>query len=145
MASLEAQALPYKLIYKYPGMRPKDEVIWDRFVQQRPGAFDAVYYNVPVGDPSRNEAELDEMKFNGGYGVSRWRVDVLGVKDGKQYVIEIKPSADTHAVGEVLAYKALLVAEGKILPDAIPLIITDDASMILLQACAPLGVAVQQI
>jgi len=137
--------MPYRLHHRYPGMRPKDEVIWDKYIQMHPGVFDSCFYNVPVGDPSHNDSEKGEMQYNGGWGVSTWRVDVVGIKDAMQYVIEIKPHADTHAIGEVLAYRALLIAEGKIKPDAIPLIITDEASMILLQACAALGVAVQQV
>ena len=118
---------------------------WDKFIQQMPGAFDSVFYNVPVGDPARNDAERDEMRYNGGFGVTQWRVDVVGIKDGKQYIIEIKPFVDTHAIGEVLAYKALLIKEGKIKADAIPLIITDNASVILIQACGMLGVHVAQV
>ena len=145
MPEIPAVLMPYKLIHKYPGMRPNDEVIWDKFIEQRPGAFDSCFYNVPVGNPARDNIQLEEMKHNGGWGVSTWRVDVVAIKDAKQYVIEIKPHADTHAIGEVLAYRALLISEGKIAPDAIPLIITDDASMILLQVCALLGVDFQQV
>jgi len=140
-----AQLMPYKLIHKYPGMRPKDEVIWDKFIQQMPNAFDSVFYNVPVGNPAKNSLEYAEMKFNGGYGVTQWRIDVLGIKDAKQYIIEVKPYADTHAVGEVLSYRALLIGEGKIRNDAIPLIITDNASEILIQACGMLGVHVATV
>jgi hypothetical protein len=145
MHAPQAQMHPYKLLHVYPGMRPKDEVIWDKFIQEHPGIFDACWYNVPVGDPAHNDIERGVMKFNGGFGVTQWRVDVLAQKDGKHYVIEVKPSADTHAIGEVLAYRALLIAEGKIQPDAEAIIITNDASMILLQAATALGVAVQQV
>jgi hypothetical protein len=145
MVETIAQLLPYKLLHKYPGMRPKDEVIWDKYIQAHPGIFDSCFYNVPVGNPARNHLELAEMKFNGGYGVTQWRVDVVGIRDGKQYVIEVKPFADTHAIGEVLGYRALLIADGKIKPDAHAMIITNDASQILLQVCALLGIGVVQV
>lgn len=142
---MEATLLPYKLIHKYPGMRPKDEVIWDKLIQQKPGLFDSCFYNVPVGNPAANETQAVEMKFNGGWGVSTWRVDVVAIRDAKQYVIEIKPHADTHAIGEVLAYRALLIGAGKIKPDAEAIIVTDDASQILIQACGRLGIAIWEV
>ena len=145
MIEAHATLLPYKLLHKYPGMRPKDEVIWDKYIQAHPGIFDSCFYNVPVGDPAHNNFERAEMKFNGGFGVTQWRVDVVAIRDGLQYVIEVKPYADTHAIGEVLAYRALLIAEGKIRPDARAMIITDNASQILLQVSTLLGIAVQQV
>lgn len=140
-----AEVHPYRLLNRYPGMGKRDEIIWDKFVQQRPGAFDSVFYNVALGDPARDDIERGEMEFNGGLGVSCWRVDVVGVKDGRQYVIEVKPNAGADAVGQALCNKAILVSEGKVKPDAIPLVITDNASMILLQAAALLGCGVQQV
>ena len=66
----------------------------------------------------------------------------FSIGDAKQYVIEVKPHADTHAIGEVLAYRALLVAAGKIKPDAEAIIVTNDASQILIQSCGLLGIAI---
>lgn len=145
MQILHPLLLPYKLLPKYPGMRPRDEVIWDVFVQNNPGYFDTCEYNVAVGDPARTEEEREEMRYNGGDGVSFWRVDVLGKKGGKEYVIEIKPDAGAGSIGQVLAYKALLISEGKISLGAIPMIITDNASKILLMAADELGVVVHQV
>jgi len=102
--------------------------------------FDYCWYNVPVGDPSREDFSREEMQRNGAWGVSTWRIDVLAQKGDKYFVIELKPEADTHAIGEVVAYRGLLMSEGKITSNSLPMVITDSASVILKQACAAIGV-----
>jgi hypothetical protein len=140
-----AELLPYKLLHKYPGMRPRDEVIWDKFIQKFPDQFIHCFYNVPVGNPAKNSEEREAMLYNGAYGVTQWRVDVVAVNGDKNWVIEIKPDADTHAIGEVLAYKELLIAEGRLEPGAIAMIVTNEASEILQQACFALDIVCIQV
>lgn len=136
------QPHPYKLLHTYPGMGKKDEIIWDEYIKARPDVFDACYYNVPVGDPSHSESERDEMLYNGGMGVSQWRVDVLAYRDGKPFIIELKPNAGGGSIGQVLSYRAVLAKHGVVPKDTPCMVITNSASPIFQEAAALLGVGV---
>ena len=130
----------YKLLAKYPGMRPKDEVIWDDFVHSNPDAFDRVWYNVHIGDPATHLHNEEEMIASGAYDVLQWLVDVVAEIDGVFIVIEIKPDARAGALGQALAYKELLIAEHRIPPSSKATVITDELQAITEQAALLLGV-----
>lgn len=133
---------PYKLLDKYPGMRPEDEVLWDEYVKNHPNRFDTVWYNVHVGEPIRDDIEKNAAVATGAYSVSQWCVDVIAISGLEYYVIEIKPNALAGALGQALAYTRLLQHE-KSAPDyAQPIVLTDNISPITEQAAYLLGVGV---
>ena len=132
----------YKLFAKYPGMRPKDEAIWDAFIMSHPETFDFCYYNVHLGDPAHDDAEREEMRANGMFDVSQWCVDVLAFKGAMPFVIEVKPYAGAGAIGQALAYRAKLIDDQFITANAQAAILTDNFSPILLEVCQLLNVAV---
>ena len=134
--------MPYRLIDKYPGMRPRDEVIWDEFVRLNPSAFDYVYYDVHMGEPTSDPREKQRMLANGSYEVSQWCVDALAIAGEVEHVIEIKPNAGAGALGQALAYVKLLQAEGRVSDKAVPVVLTDVLSPITEQAAKALGVIV---
>lgn len=139
---LPAIRQPYKLLQKYDGMGPNDEVIWDSFIMANPSAFDFVYYNVHIGRPTDDPVIEQTMRRNGSWEVSQWCVDVLAFASGKPYVIEVKPNAGAGALGQALSYTRLLQAEGFIGEDAQPIVVTDNLSPITEQAALQLGVIV---
>lgn len=136
---------PFQELAHYPGMRPRDVAIWERFIIDNPGAFDRVWYNVHLGNPVRYDEHEDEMRRNGMYEVSQWCVDVIAQKRDKLYTIEVKPDAKAGAIGQAIAYTKLITAE---IPDQIdlqPVVITDDASPITENAARLLGVELVQV
>lgn len=132
----------YKLLEKYPGMRPRDEYIWDDYVQKHPQAFTSVYYNVPLGDPFPEDDAKIEAKANGAYEVSQWRIDALAEDDTAIYVIEIKPDAGAGALGQALAYVKLIQKEWNIIKPIYPVVLTDKITPVMEQAAKMLGVLV---
>lgn len=131
---------PFKLLPRYPGLRPNDEAIWDDFIQKNPSAFDHVFYNVHVGDPSSDEGHKKVMLSNGSFEVSQWCVDVVAFANDVPHIIEIKPEAGASAIGQVLAYKTLLIQEGRISEPCVPVILTNTISPITEQAALRLGI-----
>ncbi|MCI0619653.1 hypothetical protein L0Y40_01290 [Candidatus Wolfebacteria bacterium] len=129
-------------MHRYPGMRPKDEALWDEFVNNNRDAFDDCYYDVHIGEPEADPRKKSAMLATGMYEVSQWCVDVVARSGDAIYVIEIKPDAGPGALGQALAYKKLLVLEGKVPKNAIPLVLTDSISPILQKAADELGVLV---
>jgi hypothetical protein len=131
---------PYKLFPKYPGLRPRDEVIWDDFIDKNPSAFEYVYYNVHLGEPASTDRDKLEMQQNGSYEVSQWCVDVLAYADNVPYVIEVKPDAGAGSLGQALAYREILIAEGRITPNAVSVVLTNQISPITEHAAKLLGI-----
>lgn len=131
---------PYKLMNKYPGMRPGDEVIWDEFIKNHPTAFARVWYDVPLGDPFPDEAAKREAQATGAWDVSRWRIDVLAENGEGLHVIEIKPLAGASALGQAIAYRRLLWTEWNVQQPTHSVVLTDSISPIMEKAAALCGV-----
>lgn len=121
----EAKRFKFEIGYWYPHMMPKDIGIWERFIMTYPGYFDECQYDVLVGsvpdfaDPAKDpsNAGLDTLY--------RRKIDVVGWKDGQPYIVEVKPRAGTHAVGQVLGYIQLYERDYKPAVAPKPILLTD--------------------
>ena len=133
---------PYKSLPKYPGLRPRDEAIWEDFLLSAPEAFDHVWYDLPIGEPTHEIDEQEEMKRSGAFQVLQWRVDVLAVKDKQFYVVEIKPDALAGAIGQALAYSKLLEKYGSFPHAPYPVVLTNEINPITAECGSMLGVAI---
>ena len=140
---LRSNEVPYKSLAKYPGMRPKDVAIWDQFIIDYPHAFERVMYNVHLGDPVRVGDDKEDMVKSGMFDVSRWCIDVLADDGTHLWAIEIKPDAAASAIGQALAYAALVTQEFGLPTKVLPLVITDEIAPITQQAANLLGVRIK--
>ena len=142
---MAATKYPFKKLEKYPHMKPADILIWERFIEAHPDAYDSVQYDLGVGllppfevivvpDTGGSDAELYLRK-----------IDVVGFKDGVVDVIELKPNAGPGAVGQVehnaFLYKNF-VDKGS---NPNPVIITDDFRGDVLIFAASKGVKIIQV
>lgn len=103
--------LPYAKRHHYPHLLQSDITLWERFIEANPNAFDAVEYDVHVGegippDPTW-EPEIAEMARI----LTQKRIDVVAYKGQETYIIEIKPRAGTTAIGQVITYAHLYTRE----------------------------------
>ena len=139
---LKTGAHPYRQLHKYPGMRPKDVVLWDQFIINHPEAFHQVWYDVHIGDPIENKKDHDAMHASGMYDVSCWCVDVIADDGSALYVIEIKPNAPAGALGQALAYKKFVEKLPGVTKPVHPAVLTDNISPITQKAASMLQVAI---
>ena len=106
-------------------MAPADVAIWNRFMAANPTAFEAVAYDVAVGEG----AEFDtNTRPDGGGDVNRLyqrKIDVVAQAGDVLYIIEIKPRATTAAIGQVKGYMRLFARDYNPKQAMQPLIITD--------------------
>lgn len=118
-------------------MSPADHVIWNRYINTFPTAFDKASYDVRVGkgqDPGPSyPPNIRQMAIK----LTQLRIDVLAQKDLNYSLIEIKFDPGTSAIGQLISYNDhLLVDHPEIQPVTLHLIcnrLTEDLIYILQQ------------
>lgn len=89
---------------KWPHVAPLDREILERFLDQREGDIEALYYNVYVGEGIIVETEVDRNLRIGFQKITQRRIDVVlkFYTDSMLYITEIRPHAEPGAVGNAL-------------------------------------------
>jgi len=95
------------LLYKYPHLSTEDIPIWETFLKKHPDFYESVAYDVHVGTGSLPPSHLDETTKSMWTRLTQKRIDVLGQRDDRIDIIEVKPVLRPSAVGQVLTYKNL--------------------------------------
>ncbi len=112
--------LPY-----YPHMSVADTLIWERYLQEKPAAFDAVAYDVAIGQGAEFDATAGGLLGPGINRLYQRRIDVLAKKGDSLFIIELKPRASTAAIGQVQGYGTIFKRDYPEFKDVQLLIITD--------------------
>lgn len=115
----------YKLLAKYPHMKPGDVAIWERFIQANPGFFDSVDYDVLIGQGAQFDTTLNTLEGQDVGALYRKKIDVVGYRPGEIWLVEVKPSAQFSALGQIGAYDDLYREEYKPSERAVAALLTD--------------------
>lgn len=130
----------YKILAKYPHLRPEDVRIWEKFIRKYPNFFGNVSYDVKVGK-GRDYSMYPESKIREDMEyLSKKRIDVVGYSNGSIYVIELKPRASMSAVGQALSLAELMRDEVGPEKRVVPVIITDEEVPDIKDLCSRMGV-----
>ena len=115
----------YEKRYKYPHMKPADVAIWERFIEKFPDAYETCQYDFNVGDaPPFNPMGDDGEDLNQD-ALYRLKIDVVGKKNGKIDIIELKPKAGPSTIGQVKGYRLLYMRDEVVNITPNMIIITD--------------------
>lgn len=117
--------VPYGFRYKYPHMGPADKAIWESFIAKRPAAYKTVAYDVPVGIGTDMDTVVNPATGGDVNKLYQRKIDVVAFVDDQLFIIEIKPSASTSAIGQVKGYVTLFKRDYKPQFPVSPIIITD--------------------
>lgn len=114
---------PFVLQSKYPHMRPEDIGVWEEFIKKNPDYYDRVDYDFRVGEgriyPSIKELwGKRDMRM-----LSQLRIDAVGYKGDRIDIIEIKPSVNVTALGQVITYTDLFIKEHPGMKNIVPTIV----------------------
>jgi len=115
----------YEKGYWYPHLQPRDKEIWERFIEKYPDMYKMVQYDFRVGDPPPFNTLNDDGEDWNQDALYRLQIDVVGHKDGKIDVIELKPNAGPSTIGQIKGYKALYERDEEIKDSVGAVIITD--------------------
>lgn len=116
---------PYGKLYNYPHLKPFDVAIWERFITLYPDAYDDCIYDQPVGSGAPIPEGTQENIARDFKILTQWKVDVIGYKNNKADVIEIKPNAGIAALGQVAQYAVMVDELDELTIPVRPVLITD--------------------
>lgn len=105
------EKVAYRRLPWYPNLREGETTIWNQFISRFPDAYDAVVYNLHVGAGAEIPEGTDEAIARDWKMLTQNKIDVVGFKDNRVDIIEIKPRAGAGAIGQVQTYAALYKKE----------------------------------
>ncbi|MBU6430899.1 MAG: hypothetical protein KGJ58_01695 [Patescibacteria group bacterium] len=120
---------PYKLLPRYPHMKPADVAIWERFIKKFPDEYNSVDYDVAVGTGRRHEGAADVAIVDGFEHLTRKKIDVVGYKEKSTHIIEVKPNAGASALGQAKSYELLYKRDIDQATPTLTRLITDTAGL----------------
>jgi len=132
---------PPEKLHKYPHLMVSDVAIWERYLEKYGKEWDSFEYDVRVGEGITIPAtETESMRI---MAQALWekRIDVVGRKGPRVFIIEVKPSAMLSAIGQVLSYQILFEER---YPEQGPvrmMIVTDRAGPDLERLCLKFDIA----
>jgi hypothetical protein len=105
----------------YPGLLPESVALWREWLRYHEVEFDQFAYNVRVGpgvDGVATTKIADSViadRVAAAFKAStQRRIDVVALREGETWIIEIAPAAGMAMLGQVLTY-------AKLLPESYPL------------------------
>lgn len=98
---------PFKILAKYPHMKPEDVAVWQRLIENNPGFFDSVDYDVPVGEGAPQNPEHPANISYDGKILTQKKIDAVCYTSGATFIVEIGPIADMRKLGQILTYLKL--------------------------------------
>ena len=117
--------IPYGFLPYYPHMSVADTLIWERYMRKEPKAFDQVSYDVPVGAGAEFDMTAGGILGEGIKKLYQRKIDVVAMKDGRTYLVELKPRASTASIGQIKGYAALFKRDHKEYPNPTLILLTD--------------------
>ena len=116
---------PSEKLFRYPHMFPLDIAIWERFLEKFGKDYDGFDYDTKVGTGAEIDIDTPENYARMITVLSKYRIDVIGHKNGRLEIIEVKPEASTVAIGQVITYVDLYERDFSPAAKVVGAIVTD--------------------
>ncbi len=101
-----------------PAIPALDFLLWQKYRVHAASLFSRLYFNVRVGESVNIDASLPPEIQVMALATSRRRIDFVGATPDFWTLIELKYDAGAEALGQILMYRALWLADP---PDSLPL------------------------
>lgn len=126
----------------YPHMMAEDRAVWTKFLTTDRNRLKRVWYDVKVGYGVLLDLGASDVERRIAAGLTRKRIDVVCSVGGGFWVVEIKPRASMHAIGQVISYARLFLKEYSPAGQVVPVIVCDQYDHDLLDEFDELGILV---
>ncbi len=133
MASLARRLQADRL--KFPGMLPREIVVWRAWLRIFEREYDGFDYNVRLGRGDDPGPSFDDSIRQMAIENSKKRVDAVLFQGSRPTIVEVKDRAQASAVGQLLTYESLwlerfptgprprlLLVTNRIAPDILPVL-----------------------
>lgn len=99
-----------------PGMMPEEVVVLREWLKRHEGEYDRVFGNIRIGAGTDPGEGFPEEVRRGAILNTQKRIDALAYKGDQATIVEVKRRAGMSAVGQVLGYVQLYIAENPRMP-----------------------------
>ncbi len=130
---------------RYRHMAKNDAPLWERFLDQYALQLRGVAYDVALGGVVLSPEMGDESYRLGWQYQTAMKIDALALLDDAAWVIEVRPMARASALGNALAYRAMLARDGFTHLPLVPTVVTDHASADVRYCAQELGVQIIEV
>lgn len=124
----------------YPHMSAADTLIWNRFLEQFPQAYDSCQYDFHVGDAPPFNTLYDDDTDKNQDKLYKLRIDVVARHGSTIDVCEIKPKAGPSSLGQLDSYAKLYSRDEEPLGKVNKVLITDTEMPNMDYLCREAGV-----
>jgi hypothetical protein len=118
----------------------RERSIWAAFMEQYPGFFEHVWYDVEVGGMRGGTDGLKPQWAQNAKYLGRYKIDVVGEHKDYIAVVEVKGEATTKALGEIWLYDDLFKQEWDTQKPVRNIIVSDEEMPNIRAACEKEGV-----
>ena len=115
----------FEKLAKYPHMKPADVLIWEKFIDKYPFAYESVQYDFSVGDPPPFNPLMPDGEDLNQDALYRLKIDVIGHSGNAVDIIELKPKAGPSSLGQVRSYRHLYIRDEEPEEEPQAVVITD--------------------
>lgn len=98
---------------QFPHLLPLERPIWARYLESTTEEFLSLTYDLHLGAGAPVDPAWSDGTARIVAAVSRKRVDVIGETASATIIFEVKPRAGMGAMGQLLNYRELYLAEYK--------------------------------
>jgi hypothetical protein len=130
---------------KYPGMAPREVLIYKVWLATHGGEYDRFEYNVHVGKGTDPGAPFPDVYRQQYIFNTQKRIDVVGWKGEQPTIIEVKDRATGSSMSQILTYKALWPVTFPNTPAPLLLLVTNRVSADMPMVLDATGIRLEQV
>jgi hypothetical protein len=93
--------------HKYPGMSPREVLIYKAWLRLHQTAYDRFDYNVLVGNGTDPGVAFPQVYRDQYIRNTQKRMDIVAYKGQQPFILEVKDRATASSMSQLLTYKAL--------------------------------------
>lgn len=123
MAQDPFRVYPPTPLHKYPHLAGGDIPVWHKFVTDHGHLYQGFVYDLQVGVGLNTGIIGDEALLKMWRGLTKKRIDVLGILSKRIHVIEVKERPGISVLGQALGYVTLLEDSGRFNAPLIPVVV----------------------
>lgn len=123
-------------------MSQVNHLIWLKFIEKHGGEFTGFYFDVPLGTAAEAPKDYDKKLLKMWEAVTWKRIDAIGVKRDRLWLIEVGSSAGMPSLGRALNYTVLWKEHPPDQRIVLPAIVTDVADPNIAITAEKIGVLI---